>query len=168
MYNFQLFLADKESVPPIFTAVPKSRTVLAGTNIVLECSAVAHPKQPRIMWLKEGGALDLTEADGHFSMVGEANLLIRSVRPEDKGTYLCRAENREDSIDVQATIDVVIPPQKLSDQIVNYYAYEKDDVELTCGVTGTPTPQLQWLKNGTPILPGDYFQVQLKFIRIFM
>lgn len=53
-------IAEKDSAPPIFTAVPKSRTVLAGTDIVLECSAVAHPKQPRIMWLKEGGAIDFT------------------------------------------------------------------------------------------------------------
>lgn len=77
---------------------------------------------------------------------------------------MCRAENREDSIDVQASIDVVIPPVKVSDQTVNYYAYEKDDVELTCGVTGTPTPQLQWLKNGAPILHGDYFQVSSRVV----
>lgn len=100
-----------------------------------------------------------SENEGRYSIIGEANLRIRSVTPEDKATYQCRAENREDSIDVQATIDVVIPPQKVSDQTVNYYSYEKDDVELTCGVTGTPTPQLQWLKNGVSILHGDYFQV---------
>ncbi|CAL8139904.1 unnamed protein product [Orchesella dallaii] len=150
--------SEKDSAPPVFTAVPKSRTVLAGTDIVLECSAVAHPKQPRILWLKEGGAIDFNESDSRFSIIGEANLHIRAVTPADKGTYQCRAENKEDSIDVQATIDVVIPPLKTSDQIVNYYAYEKDDVELNCGVSGIPTPQLKWLRNGEQILHGDYFQ----------
>lgn len=61
------FAADKDSAPPVFTAVPKSRTVLAGTDIVLECSAVAHPNQPRIMWLKEGGALDFRYV--HFALI---------------------------------------------------------------------------------------------------
>jgi neogenin len=41
-----------------------------------------------------------------FSIVGEGNLKILNMEDSDRGTYQCRAENREDSTDVSATIDV--------------------------------------------------------------
>jgi len=47
---------DRES-PPVFTAVPKSQTVVASHSVVLECSAVGYPV-PTLSWLKNGKTID--------------------------------------------------------------------------------------------------------------
>jgi len=44
--------------------------------------------------------------DTRFSIVGEGNLKISGLEERDAGTYQCRAENREDSIDVSAVLHV--------------------------------------------------------------
>jgi hypothetical protein len=49
---------EPTDTPPVFTAVPKSKTVVADSSIVLECSAVAYP-QPKISWLKDGVRIDV-------------------------------------------------------------------------------------------------------------
>lgn len=49
---------SERDTPPGFTMTPKSSTVVAGNNLVLECSAVAHPS-PTISWLKDGVTVDL-------------------------------------------------------------------------------------------------------------
>lgn len=78
----------------------------------------------------------------------------------DKGTYQCRAQNREDSVDVSATVDVQVPP-KVIQSASNVYAYEKEDVDLPCKISGRPQPTVQWYKNGERIIEGDYFQVRV-------
>ncbi|XP_021962804.1 neogenin isoform X2 [Folsomia candida] len=143
--------------PPSFTVIPKSRTVTALDTIILECSAVAYPL-PRISWLKDGVTIDLENKHTRYSLVGEANLKITRVEEVDRGTYLCRAENREDSSDISATIDVLVPPKALP-SLTNFYAYEKEDVELPCRITGRPQPPIIWRKNGETIIEGDYFQI---------
>lgn len=35
----------------------------------------------------------------------------------------------------------------------------KSDAELECSAYGVPTPTIQWFKNGEPIYPSEYFQL---------
>ena len=47
--------------------------------------------------------------DSRFSKVGStSSLRITNIKEEDAGTYQCRAENREDSLDASATIQVQV------------------------------------------------------------
>lgn len=49
--------------------------------------------------------------DSRFSLVGStSSLRITNIKEEDAGTYQCRAENREDSLDASATIQVQVSP----------------------------------------------------------
>jgi len=91
--------------------------------------------------------------------------MIANAEESDKGTYQCRAENREDSSDVSATLEVHVQPRVLSTP-GNFYAYEKEDVELPCKIYGKPMPTIQWFKNGDMIIEGDYFQVKFARTRI--
>ncbi|CAG7836151.1 unnamed protein product, partial [Allacma fusca] len=147
----------ERDTPPVFTAVPRSQTVVAPNSVVLECSAVAYP-QPRITWLKDGVTIDLENLDSRYSLVGEGNLMISTTEESDRGTYQCRAENREDSTDVSATLDIHVMPRVLSTP-ANFFAYEKEDVELPCKIYGKPAPAIEWYKNAEMIFEGDYFQI---------
>ena len=42
----------------------------------------------------------------------------------------------------------------------NLFAHENADVEFECDVYGVPTPTIKWMKDGDPLIPSDYFQVQ--------
>ena len=44
--------------------------------------------------------------DSRYELIGEGNLMITRTEESDRGTYQCRAENREDSADVSAVLDV--------------------------------------------------------------
>lgn len=47
--------------------------------------------------------------DSRFSLVGTTkSLLITNIQEQDAGTYQCRAENREDSLDASANIHVQV------------------------------------------------------------
>lgn len=47
--------------------------------------------------------------DSRFSLVGSTrSLRIIGIKEEDQGSYQCRAENREDSLDASATIQVQV------------------------------------------------------------
>ena len=45
--------------------------------------------------------------DSRFRVVGVGSLQIENVQPQDAGSYMCRAENKEDSLDASATLTVL-------------------------------------------------------------
>ena len=116
--------------------------------------------RPYITWLKDGSTIDLgrSEEGSRFTSVGQGSLQIRDVHVGDEGTYQCRAENTEDSIDAAAVLDVQVSP-KFNRKPENTLALEKEDVTLECSVYGRPQVTVQWYKNGDLIVESDYFQV---------
>ncbi|KAK9876149.1 hypothetical protein WA026_011265 [Henosepilachna vigintioctopunctata] len=151
---------DKASLitAPTFIAKPHNEIVIDGHDISLDCAANGNPK-PTITWLKNGVAIDMNDLDSRYSLVGStSSLKITNIQEVDGGTYQCRAQNREDSEDASAIIDVQVPPRFLvkPDDIIEF---ENKDIQLNCSVYGKPSPKIEWLKNGDPIVPSDYYQI---------
>ena len=73
---------------PRFTVKPPTKVVaLFGGNLTLNCSASGDP-QPVIRWKKQGGQLPV----GRSQQIS-GSLLIRGIRMNDKGIYICVAVN---------------------------------------------------------------------------
>jgi hypothetical protein len=143
--------------PPAFLVTPRSRAVLRGGEVTLECAANGVP-QPRVSWLKDGRELELEAPGSRFLRTGQGSLTIRPVELADEGGFQCRAENSEDSLDSGVELAVLEAP-RLARAPVSHTAYEKDDVLFQCSVAGRPEPAVQWYKNGDLIIQSEYYQV---------
>nr|XP_022917260.1 neogenin isoform X2 [Onthophagus taurus] len=144
--------------PPLFISRPKSATVIESKNITLDCAANGNPI-PIITWLKDGYSIDMADLDTRFSVVGSTtSLKITNIQEEDSGTYQCRAENKEDSIDASATIIVHVPP-RFKTKPTDKTQIARQNVEFECSVYGIPEPKVQWLKNGELVNLSEYYQL---------
>ncbi|CAN7984038.1 unnamed protein product, partial [Ixodes hexagonus] len=148
--------ANKISAP-IFVAAPRNMVAVKGTNITLDCAANGNPR-PNLTWLKDGVTIDMSLLDSRFRNVGVGSLQIENIQEADEGTYMCRAENHEDSVDASATIEIQVPP-RFRKKPKNKFAYEKEDIEFECEVYGKPEPTVQWFRNGEAIIQSEYFQI---------
>ncbi|XP_033610053.1 neogenin-like isoform X2 [Cryptotermes secundus] len=155
--SINMNLAGANIMPPVFVATPRSSVVIEGSTVTLDCAANGNPR-PWLTWLKDGITIDMAELGSRFHKVGTGSLQISEVMEQDQGTYQCRAENRDDSVDATATLEVHVPPRFLKHPS-DRFALEKEDVEFECAVYGKPEPQVQWVKNGDIISQNDYLQV---------
>ena len=48
---------------------------------------------------------------------------------------------------------------KISSELVDQEAVEGSEVKFTCKVKGTPTPEVEWLRDGKKIKPSDMFVI---------
>ncbi|XP_048523276.1 neogenin isoform X2 [Dendroctonus ponderosae] len=144
--------------PPTFIAQPKGAIAVEGQNISLDCAANGNPN-PTIRWLKDGFAIDMNDLDSRFALVGStSSLRITKIQEQDGGTYQCRAENREDSLDASAAIEIQVPPRFLK-KPKDLTDYSSKDIELECSVYGIPQPKILWFKNGELVRDSEYYQL---------
>ncbi|XP_050712658.1 neogenin-like isoform X5 [Eriocheir sinensis] len=139
---------------PVLTAQPKSTIGKVGDKITVDCAANGYP-EPAMVCLRDSATIHMADLDTLFCGTTTSSLHIHGLQEEDEGTYMCWAENREDSLDAVAHIQVQVAPRFLR-QPANALAYEKENVELECSVYGQPEPSLHWLKNGELLVETDF------------
>ncbi len=120
-----------------------------GSNLTLECVASGAPV-PNVSWEKFGGVLPNKRTS---QILG--NLFLTNIQQEDRGTYVCRAENgpgqatfRTAMVDVFEAPTFVAPTDAQSPQITKYYANRNDNIELKCPIRSRPRAEIQWFFNG--------------------
>lgn len=105
-YYQTLFLVLKDE----FRLEPQTTRVVAGDNVLLECSPPKGSPEPSIMWKKDGDILDLEK---RYRLVDGSNLVITDAKPSDGGRYQCVASNsagtRESSTALLQVVGKCIP-----------------------------------------------------------
>ncbi|XP_012784766.2 hemicentin-2 [Ochotona princeps] len=135
-------------VPPSIREDGRQANVsgMAGQSLMLECDANGSPA-PEIVWLKDGQLMP---------QAGSHRLHFPRVQETDAGLYTCRAENQAGLAQKDFQLRVVVPPSVLGAGVAQeVLGLAGDDVELECRTSGVPTPQVEWTKDGQPVLPGD-------------
>ena len=148
------FLEPKNSEGPniIYSPIDANR-VQIGSNLTLECVANGAPV-PVVTWEKFGASLPDRRSTQLFG-----NLILTNIQQEDRGTYVCRADNGPGQTTFKtAMIDVFEAPtllnlndgtmNSLSSQLVKYYANRNDNIELKCPIRAKPKADIQWYFNG--------------------
>ena len=136
-------------LPEIVYVPLDTNRVQIGANLSLECVANGAPV-PLVSWEKFGGVLPDKRSQQVFG-----NLILTNVQPEDKGTYVCRAENGPGQATFKtALIDIFEAPTSVKSESTKTTVIAKRDetVELKCPIRSRPRADIHWFYQGRQII----------------
>ncbi|ELU00248.1 hypothetical protein CAPTEDRAFT_184217 [Capitella teleta] len=96
-------------------------------------------------------------------------IIVNRLEPRDAGLYTCqilvRGSNEHPSKDGEMV--VLIPPAVIMSVTSNTISVEENDkVNLTCGASGYPTPNITWVRVNGGLLPNEELRHQGTFYSI--
>ncbi|XP_063796284.1 hemicentin-1 isoform X2 [Pseudophryne corroboree] len=141
-------------VPPSIagSGTPNEINASPAEDIQMVCTSGGIPA-PYIYWLKDGKHIS---HNGHFLINKTRSgdiLSILNVQVADMGKYTCVATNSAGEDDRIFNLNVHVPPKIADNQgkPLALTAILDTSINIECLVTGDPTPQINWLKNGLPL-----------------
>ncbi|XP_044123231.1 hemicentin-1 isoform X1 [Neovison vison] len=141
-------------VPPSIAGaeIPSEVSVLQGENVELTCNANGIPT-PLIQWLKDGKPLNRSEIERIRVTADGSTLNIYGALPSNVGKYTCVATNPAGEEDRIFNLNVYVPPaiRGNKEEAEKLMALVDTSINIECRATGTPPPQINWLKNGLPL-----------------
>ncbi|NWU45138.1 MXRA5 protein, partial [Hylia prasina] len=140
--------------PKIFTKASQSISILAETDAFIPCDAVGEPK-PFITWTKvsTGALMTANSKLQRFEVWKNGTLLIRNAQLQDRGQYLCTAQNLHgvDKMIVVLTV-VAHQPKILLSRYRDITVYFGETIAMECQASGTPSPLISWIFPDRKIL----------------
>ena len=141
-----------KGVAPTFTKKIQKLETTEGKDVKLECEVSGTPEIV-IKWLKDGRPVKTSwrtkqEFDGK-----RCTLTLSGVTATEEGDYKCKAKNEygEDS----CTAGLVVKAKGVAPQFTKAFrpvdVTEGEKAVLEGKVKGTPTPELEWFKDGVKI-----------------
>lgn len=129
--------------PPIITQ-ESTRNLQVGehTKVYLECNATGFPT-PRVYWQRENEAI---LPMGGFQFWGNT-MVINDIKREDRGIYICHAENGVEPSDKRSIpVLVEFPPSVTVPQKEVFVALD-GSAELECMIEGFPEVWVEWYND---------------------
>jgi len=141
----QIVVAAAANAAPVILSQPTNVTTTAGGSAGFIVTYSGTPS-PTIQWLKDGVAIA-----GAIS----SSITLSNVSATDAGNYTVRLTNSLGSVTSNsATLTVTalpVPPAFTTQPVSPSPVTVGANVTFTVVVAGTPTPALQWLKDGSGI-----------------
>uniref|UniRef100_A0A8C2U3L0 Matrix remodeling associated 5 n=2 Tax=Coturnix japonica TaxID=93934 RepID=A0A8C2U3L0_COTJA len=140
--------------PKIITKGSQSISVLAETDALIPCDAVGEPK-PFITWTKvsTGALITANTKLQRFEVLKNGTFLIRNAQLQDRGQYLCTAQNLH-GVDKMIFVLTVVAhqPKILLSRYQDVTVYFGDTIAMECQASGTPSPLISWIFPDRKIL----------------
>nr|XP_001332376.5 matrix-remodeling-associated protein 5 [Danio rerio]XP_017214600.1 matrix-remodeling-associated protein 5 [Danio rerio]XP_021336818.1 matrix-remodeling-associated protein 5 [Danio rerio]XP_021336819.1 matrix-remodeling-associated protein 5 [Danio rerio] len=136
-------------VKPRITA-PESATVsaLAEGDVLLSCRSSGDPK-PVVSWTKVSTGATIqsnTKFGQRFEVLSNGTFVIKNVQLQDRGQYLCTAQNKFGSDRMVVTLVVQTqPPKIMSARPRDVSVFLGNPVNLDCIAVGKPEAQISWI-----------------------
>ncbi|KAJ2947220.1 hypothetical protein O0L34_g16929 [Tuta absoluta] len=118
-------------------------TAPRGSRVVLPCPVTGEPR-PKLIWEFTPPGDRKSELD-----VVEEVFVIRSLQPDQEGSYSCQVEGNSDlvktfTVTLTEPAKITIPPNSRE-------AHRASTVRFNCTATGKPEPNVTWYKDGKPL-----------------
>ncbi|TKS74334.1 Hemicentin-1 Fibulin-6 [Collichthys lucidus] len=149
-------------VPPSISGseLPSEMGVLLNESIQLVCRARGTPT-PTIQWLKDGEVINDTRSMGFRISPDGSILTVTKAHTTDSGKYTCVATNTAGEEDRIFNLNVYVPPviDGNSETVEQLTTVLDSSVNIECVATGSPPPQLNWLRNGLPLPVSSHIRL---------
>ena len=131
------------NTPPVITTQPATQAVTVGFPINLVVVATGNPA-PTYQWRKAGS---------NIPNATNASYTVSSATTGDAGTHTVVVTNSVSSVTSNEAVVTVTPaaPATITVQPTHVAANLGQSATLSVTVSGSPTPSIQWLKNGSAI-----------------
>ncbi|XP_015502601.1 matrix-remodeling-associated protein 5 [Parus major] len=140
--------------PKIISKASQSISILAETDASIPCDAAGEPK-PFITWTKvsTGALMTANSKLQRFEVWKNGTLLIRNAQLQDRGQYLCTAQNLH-GIDKMIVVLTVLAhqPKILLSRYRDVTVYFGETIAMECQASGTPSPLISWIFPDRKIL----------------
>ena len=128
------------------------------TQIVWKFSGI---EKPQVTWLFNGQPLptndryQITETED-----GTSTLSIRNAELTDKGVYTAKATNAVGEAEAKTTLNIAgVKPTLTTDLEAGVQATKGETMTLKLAATGTPRPEVVWIRGNDELVPSDRIQV---------
>uniref|UniRef100_A0AC11BQX3 Hemicentin 1 n=1 Tax=Ovis aries TaxID=9940 RepID=A0AC11BQX3_SHEEP len=149
-------------VPPSIEGPENEVTVETVSNpVTLTCDATGLPP-PSIAWLKNHKPIENSGSLEVHILSGGSKLQIARSQHSDSGNYTCIASNMEGKAQKNYILSIQVPPNVADAEIPSEVSVLLgENVELVCNANGIPTPLIQWLKDGKPIVNSETERIRV-------
>ncbi|CAJ0570275.1 unnamed protein product, partial [Mesorhabditis spiculigera] len=159
------FAIVKSLQGPVFTEGLKPVEVKEQETATLSVTVQGEPA-PTVAWLKDGQPVQIDNqhvlardgGNGHFELV------IKDARQSDIGRYTCKATNPAGQAETQGNVAVIedVQAPRFTDGLKGLEVEEGKPAQLDVTVIGKPEPQVEWFKDGQPVLIDNQHVVSKK------
>ena len=118
-------------------------------------------EKPQVTWLFNGQPLStndryqITETED-----GTSTLSIRNAELGDKGVYTAKATNAVGEAEAKTTLNIAgVKPTLTTDLDAALQAIKGESMTIKLAVTGTPRPEVVWIRGNDELVPSDRIQV---------
>uniref|UniRef100_UPI00398F37BC immunoglobulin superfamily member 10 n=1 Tax=Pristiophorus japonicus TaxID=55135 RepID=UPI00398F37BC len=149
-------IAGNRPSKPILTAGNRSTfSILADSDAFIPCEATGNPP-PIISWTKISTGATVTakaKRGNKFEVFLNGTLSIQKITVQDRGQYLCTAENQHGSERLVVTLSVVSYPSKiLEPRMKDITVHSGYPVEMKCRSQGRPAPTISWILSNRTLV----------------
>ncbi|XP_034287338.1 matrix-remodeling-associated protein 5 [Pantherophis guttatus] len=140
-------LTQQGKKPKIITKMSNILSALAESHVAIPCDATGEPK-PLFSWTKisTGATMTAQTKMQRFAVLKNGTLLIHSVQLQDRGQYLCAAENSHGTDKMIVLLMVIAQqPKMLGSRFKDLTVYFGEEVTMDCQATGIPNPHISWI-----------------------
>ncbi|XP_048397529.1 immunoglobulin superfamily member 10 [Stegostoma tigrinum] len=132
-----------------------SFTFVADSDAFIPCKATGNPL-PIISWTKISTGATVTakvKRGNKFEVFPNGTLTIQKITVQDRGQYLCIAENQYGSERLLVTLSVVAYPSKiLEPRMKDIIVHAGYPVEMKCRSQGRPAPTISWILSNRTLV----------------
>ncbi|KAK9708583.1 Immunoglobulin I-set domain [Popillia japonica] len=166
-YPSRIIVTESKNVdqPRITIDKYNARRVTLGEDVVLPCVAQGHPV-PTYYWKRELQGQTVPVALGErLSTIASGLLKISKVRLEDRGVYICYANNSAGEETARITLEITAPLSVHVQPQVQVVDVGKT-ANFQCIINGYPISQITWMHNGKPVAPDSRVEVMIEPARL--